>query len=120
MIKPNYVVILPPTQHPSFSRNLPLYSGVKVYCSYSYLPQVAPETTYFSTVCHCTHLTNFGGGFLVAPNPIDFSKALSGFGDIASNPVVFATVVTIFGLYFVGVIWARWRDKKDLEKVILV
>lgn len=57
---------------------------------------------------------------MVAPNPIDFSKALSGFGDIASNPVVFATVVTIFGLYFVGVIWARWRDKKDLKKVILV
>jgi len=65
-------------------------------------------------------LTNFGGGFLVAPNPIDFDKAFSGFSDIASNPVVFATVLTIFGLYFVGAIWARWRDKKDLEKVIFV
>lgn len=57
---------------------------------------------------------------MVAPNPIDFDKAFSGFSDIASNPVVFATVLTIFGLYFVGAIWARWRDKKDLEKVILV
>lgn len=55
---------------------------------------------------------------MVAPNPIDFDKALTAFGDIASNPVVFATVLAIFGLYFVGVIWARWRDKKDLEKVI--
>ena len=57
---------------------------------------------------------------MVAPNPIDFDKAFSGFSDIASNPIVFATVLTIFGFYFVGVIWARWRDKKDLEKVILV
>ena len=57
---------------------------------------------------------------MVAPNPIDFDKALSGFSDIASNPIVFATVLTIFGLYFVGVIWARWRDKKDTEKVISV
>ena len=57
---------------------------------------------------------------MVAPNPIDFDKAFSGFSDIASNPVVFATVLTIFGLYFVGVIWARWRDKEDLEKVTLV
>ena len=57
---------------------------------------------------------------MVAPNPIDFDKALTAFNDIASNPVVFATVLTIFGLYFVGMIWARWRDKKDLEKVILL
>lgn len=57
---------------------------------------------------------------MVAPNPIDFDAALKGFTDIASNPVVFATVITIFGLYFVGVIWARWKDKKDLEKVTLV
>lgn len=54
---------------------------------------------------------------MVAPNPIDFDAAFKGFTDIGSNPVVFATVLTIFGLYFVGVIWARWRDKKDLEKV---
>lgn len=63
-------------------------------------------------------MTKFGGGFFVAPNPIDFDAAFKGFTDIASNPAVFATVITVFGLYLVGVIWARWRDKKDLEKVI--
>ncbi|XP_022800006.1 polycystin-1-like [Stylophora pistillata] len=79
--------------------------------------EVGPKTTYSSTECLCTHLTNFGGGFLVAPNPIDFDSALKGFTDIASNPTVFATVITIFGLYFVGAIWARWKDKKDLQKL---
>ena len=69
------------------------------------------------TVCRCAHLTNFGGGFFVAPNPIDFDAVFEAFSDLSSNPLVFATVLTIFGLYFVGVIWARWRDIKDLEKV---
>lgn len=54
----------------------------------------------------------------MAPNPIDFDSALKGFTDIASNPTVFATVITIFGLYFIGAIWARWKDKKDLQKVL--
>ena len=81
------------------------------------LPKVGPETTFNMTMCRCTHLTNFGGGFFVAPNPIDFDAVFESFSDLSSNPVVFATVLTIFGLYFVGVIWARWRDVKDLEKV---
>lgn len=80
--------------------------------------QVGPETTFETTVCRCTHLTNFGSGFFVAPNPIDFDAVSEGFADISSNPVVFATVITIFGLYIIGVMWARWKDKKDLQKVI--
>ena len=79
--------------------------------------KVTSKTTFDTTVCRCKHLTNFGGGFFVAPNPIDFDAAFKGFTDIASNPIVFATVLTIFGLYFIGVIWARWRDKEDLQKV---
>ena len=82
-----------------------------------YFRQVSPETTFETTVCLCTHLTNFGSGFFVAPNPIDFDAAFKGFADIGSNPAIFATVITIFGLYFIGAIWARWKDKKDLEKV---
>ena len=80
--------------------------------------QVAPETTFDTTVCRCTHLTNFGSGFFVAPNPIDFDAVFEGFADIGSNPAVFATVITIFGLYIIGVMWARWKDKKDLQKVM--
>ena len=80
--------------------------------------QVGPETTFEATVCRCTHLTNFGSGFFVAPNPIDFDAVFKGFADIGSNPAVFATVITIFGLYIIGVMWARWKDKKDLQKVM--
>lgn len=53
----------------------------------------------------------------MAPNPIDFDKAFQGFANLSDNPTVFACVVSIFGIYFLLAIWARWRDKKDLEKV---
>ena len=79
--------------------------------------QVGPKTNQNVTECRCTHLTTFGGGFFVAPNPIDFDSAFQGFANIGDNPAVFACVMTIYGLYIFLAIWARWKDKKDLEKV---
>ena len=56
---------------------------------------------------------------LVAPNPIDFDKVWAEFGNLAEsgNFVVLATVCSIFGLYFIGLVFARKADKKDQMKV---
>ena len=56
---------------------------------------------------------------LVAPNPIDFDKVWVEFGNLAEsgNFVVLATVCSIFGLYFIGLVFARKADKKDEMKV---
>ena len=62
----------------------------------------------------------FAGGFFVAPNPIDFSKAFAGFANLAENPVAFATVLSILGLYLILLFWARREDRKDIEKVCCV
>ena len=78
---------------------------------------MGPLTSTTSTFCMCWHLTSFGGGFFVAPNPIDFDKAFDGFSNLSDNFVVFATVLAIVGIYFILLIWARWADKKDIEKV---
>ena len=59
----------------------------------------------------------FAGGFFVAPNPIDFSKAFAGFANLADNPVAFATVLSIFGIYLLLLFWARREDRKDVERV---
>ena len=59
----------------------------------------------------------FAGGFFVAPNPIDFSKAFAGFANLAENPVAFATVLSIFGIYLLLLFWARREDRKDVERV---
>ena len=56
---------------------------------------------------------------LVAPNPIDFDKVWAEFGNLAEsgNFVVLATVCSIFGLYFIGLVFVRKADKKDEMKV---
>nr|XP_047143727.1 uncharacterized protein LOC100197078 [Hydra vulgaris] len=73
------------------------------------------ETNSYQTVCACTHLTDFGGGGPIADAaPLDFG-ALKRF-DLASNPTVFSVVMAIFGIYLILFVWARKKDKRDLEK----
>ena len=81
--------------------------------------QVGPKTGAGNLHCLCTHLSAFGGDLFVAPNPIDFDKVWAEFGNLAEsgNFVVLATVCSIFGLYFIGLVFARKADKKDETKV---
>ncbi|XP_065658340.1 uncharacterized protein LOC100206152 isoform X5 [Hydra vulgaris] len=73
------------------------------------------ETNSYQTVCHCDHLTDFGGGGPFSnAQPPDFG-ALKRF-DLASNPTVFSVVMAIIGLYLLLLVWARKKDKGDLEK----
>ena len=70
------------------------------------------------TFCETTHLSSFGGGAVFAkPNTIDFSKAFAGFSNIGENPTVFATTLSIIGVYFLLLAYCRYKDKKDIEKV---
>ena len=80
--------------------------------------QTQYETNDNKTVCHCNHLTDFGGGGpLPAVNEIDFGKALAGFGNLGDNPAVFSICVVLI-LLFVGLlVWARRKDKRLDVKV---
>ena len=71
--------------------------------------------------CLCTHLSAFGGSIFVAPNPIDFNKVFTEFTRLGEtgNFVVLSTVCAIFGIYFVGLVFARRADEKDSKKVSL-
>lgn len=55
----------------------------------------------------------------MTPNTIDFDKVQVGFENIGDpkDVVVFVTVLLVFLLYFIVVIFARRADKKDIEKV---
>lgn len=67
----------------------------------------------------CTHLSAFGGSIFVEPNPIDFDKVFTEFKRLGEtgNFVVLSTICVIFGIYFVGLVFARRADKKDIRKV---
>ena len=78
-------------------------------------PQVGENTNPERIHCQCNHLTSFASDFVVAPNPIDFSKVFS--ADLSKNFVVLLVVCLLFGFYLLLVAIARRYDKKDLDKV---
>ncbi|XP_078689478.1 polycystin-1-like protein 2 [Branchiostoma floridae x Branchiostoma belcheri] len=69
--------------------------------------------------CRCDHLTKFSG--LVAPNEINFERALKGFlllKNLIQNPVGIMTCCVLFSFYIaLCVPWTRKNDAKDLGKV---
>ncbi|ESN95043.1 hypothetical protein HELRODRAFT_124863, partial [Helobdella robusta] len=77
---------------------------------------VSPKSRIKKTVCLCNHLTSFSGGFVVQPNTLDWSFIFAN-ADIAKNPTLYSTVIIIGLLYLLALIWARWKDKKDFEKL---
>ncbi|OWF47600.1 Polycystic kidney disease and receptor for egg jelly-related protein [Mizuhopecten yessoensis] len=78
--------------------------------------RVSNITTPEVTVCMTNHLTSFGGDFAVPPNTIDFTNVWAKFKNLNENAAVFSTVISLMGLYIILLIWARYKDKKDVQK----
>ncbi|EDO32324.1 predicted protein, partial [Nematostella vectensis] len=78
--------------------------------------KAGPQTRLEVVHCVCTHLTAFGGGLLVAPNPIDFDKVWAGFKNISDNLSVVVTIAVALAIYIVCAVWARRMDNKDINK----
>ncbi|XP_078575723.1 sperm receptor for egg jelly-like [Branchiostoma floridae x Branchiostoma japonicum] len=85
--------------------------------------EVGPLTTTTYLHCRCDHLTKFSGlTGLVAPNPINFERALKGFllKNLIQNPIGIMTCCVLFSFYIaLCVPWTRKNDAKDLGKVRL-
>jgi hypothetical protein len=79
--------------------------------------EVQPDTTILSTHCLVYHCTEFAGGFIVLPAPINFNSVFSGDNaSIAKNPILYATVFSIIGLYVVLAVLCHWMDMRDRNK----
>ncbi|KAK4305797.1 hypothetical protein Pmani_022322 [Petrolisthes manimaculis] len=68
------------------------------------------------TTCACNHLTSFGSSFFVAPNAIDFSYVFANAGFL-DNLTIYLTLIISLALYFIGLVYARIKDRRDVEKV---
>ncbi|CAH1793770.1 unnamed protein product [Owenia fusiformis] len=78
---------------------------------------VQPKTgTDSSLKCASTHLTTFAGGWVVAPNTIDWDFVFANM-DFAKNLTIYIFMIVIFTLYILVAIWARRQDKKDILKL---
>jgi polycystin 1L2 len=77
---------------------------------------VHKDTNDTTTVCECNHLTTFAGGWVVVPNTIDWNYVFSNM-DFLKNPTLYITEIVIAAVYIIAVIWARRKDRKDVEKV---
>ena len=78
--------------------------------------QVGRNSTLDRTQCFSTHLTSFAGGWIVAPNPIDFNYVFANLSFL-QNPTLYVTEIVIAVIFIAVAIWARRQDKKDMMKV---
>ncbi len=77
---------------------------------------VGSLTNHYQTQCFSTHLTTFAGGFIVLPNPINWNYVFAN-ADFMRNKTVYLTVICVSMIYLLVIIYARYKDKKDIEKL---
>jgi hypothetical protein len=77
--------------------------------------EVLADTNIHSTHCQVTHCTEFAGGFVVLPTPINFEEVFAN-ASIDRNPIIYATVFTIIGLYVILAVVCRILDMRDNKK----
>ncbi len=84
---------------------------------------MGPNSNLTKTICTCNKMTKdihtYSGGItLPKVNTINFKKIFSNFAELLrGNPTVFSVLFTIVIIYFILAVWARKKDKKDVEKV---
>lgn len=77
--------------------------------------EVLEETNETHTVCESDHLTEFAGGFIVLPNPIDFNYVFAN-ASFTRNPIIYSTVIFLTCLYILLAIICVYADKHDEKK----
>ena len=77
---------------------------------------VGPLTNFDQTQCFSTHLTKFTGGFRVLPAPVNWNYVFAN-ADFMKNKTVYLTVICVSVIYIILVIYSRFKDRKDLEKL---
>nr|XP_002732126.1 PREDICTED: polycystic kidney disease protein 1-like 2-like [Saccoglossus kowalevskii] len=75
--------------------------------------RVDSTTNLKETVCLCNHLTSFSSAWVIPPNDIDFDYVFANM-DFYKNPTIYVVIICVFILYFIGLIWARRKDRSDL------
>ncbi len=73
-------------------------------------------TNFNKTQCFSTHLTTFAAGFVILPAPVNWNYVFAN-SDLSQNQIIYLTVICVSVIYLISIIFARFKDKKDIEKV---
>lgn len=93
-----------------FSVSCMSWEGVKWDWT-SYDCRVGTDTTSNVTHCLCSHLSLFGGSFLVPPNKITFFSEIPLSAAFSRSILVVSVVLTIIAVWTALMVWAARRDK---------
>ncbi|CAF4190333.1 unnamed protein product, partial [Adineta steineri] len=77
---------------------------------------VGPLTNHYETQCFSTHLTSFAGGFIILPESINWNYVFAN-ADFMKNKTIYLTVICVSIIYIILIIYARFKDKKDIKKL---
>ncbi|CAF4143107.1 unnamed protein product, partial [Adineta steineri] len=77
---------------------------------------VGPLTNHYETQCFSSHLTTFASGFRVLPEPVNWNYVFAN-ADFLRNKTIYLTVICVSVIYLILLVYARLKDKRDLEKL---
>jgi hypothetical protein len=83
---------------------------------FSLLKKVGSLTNHYETECLASHLTTYAGGFIVLPAPINWSYVFAN-ADFSKNKTIYITMISMAIIYILLMIYSRYYDKKDIEKL---
>ena len=63
-----------------------------------------------------THLTTFAGGFIVLPEPVNWQYVFAN-ADFMKNKTIYLAIICVMVIYLLLIVYARYKDKKDMEKL---
>ncbi|XP_060069517.1 polycystin-1-like protein 2 [Ylistrum balloti] len=77
---------------------------------------MSPLKELATVTCSCDHLTAFAAGFIIVPNLVDPIGDAALFLTFFDNPVVVITVLVVWSLYLIMMVWARRTDRVESMK----
>jgi polycystin 1L2 len=92
-----------------------IYCFIKKEFHICYL-KVGPLTNLDQTQCYSTHLTTFAGGLQILPKSINWEHIFAN-ADFMKNQTIYLTIIFVSLIYIILIIYSRFKDKKDFEKL---
>ncbi|CAF4352602.1 unnamed protein product, partial [Adineta steineri] len=77
---------------------------------------VGSLTNHYETQCFSTHLTTFASGFRILPESVNWNYVFAN-ADFMRNKTIYLTIICVCVIYIILILFSRYKDKKDIEKL---